>query len=128
MALAPTSRARLQASLACLGGGVLAWRTHSPFAFAFAALLVVGALLAWVAPARYAPVQRVLDRIVHGFLALLTWLLLGLVYFGLFTPLRLLRALRPGNFLEPTPAPTAHVESYLHPLPPADPARFGRQF
>ncbi len=59
------TRPRLQATLACVGTLVL-WRWRSGVGpAALAGVAAALALLAWVAPARYAPVQRALDRIIH---------------------------------------------------------------
>lgn len=84
------------------------------------------ALLAWASPPHYAPVQRLLDRVLHTLLAGLTWLLLALIYLGVFTPLRLWRALSGHDPLHRRADPTA--TTYLRPLPPAAPGRFDRQF
>jgi hypothetical protein len=109
MLMAPPLRARLQASLA----GTLA-------------LLAAGlALVAWAAPSRYAPVQRALDRLARGIVVGCTWSALGLVYFGVFTPLRLWRDLRGHDPLARKRALPGH--SYLRPLPPTPP-HFERQF
>jgi hypothetical protein len=71
-------------------------------------------------------VQRILDRFARRMLAAFTWLVLGLVYFGLFTPLRLWRTLlrRDPLRLRRDPAAT----TYLQPMRPAPAARFDRQF
>ncbi|HEX2862851.1 MAG TPA: hypothetical protein VHN79_14485 [Lacunisphaera sp.] len=93
MPLAPASRARLQATMA--SAGTLAfwlWRGGAVPAI-LAGTMAALALLAWTSPVRYAPVQRGLDRLIHLLLVSLTWLLLGLVYLLVFTPLRVFRAL-----------------------------------
>jgi len=125
MSLSPVARARLQASLACAGTLALwAWRRgQGPATLAGVAAAL--ALIAWIAPARYAPFQRALDWILHQVLAGLTWLLLGLVYFLVFTPLRCVRALAGRDPLQRRADPTA--PSYLRTLPPAS-GRFDRQF
>ena len=125
MPLAPASRARLHASLACgVTLGLWYWRGGLlPAAVAgFAAAL---ALLAWTSPARYAPVQRVLDRGVQLVLTALTWLILGVVWLLVFTPLRALRALTGNDPLRRAFDRTA--ETYLQP-PAGRPGRFDRQF
>jgi hypothetical protein len=125
MPLAPANRARLQATAACVGTLALwTWRGGAAPA-TLAGIMAALAVLAWVAPARYAPVQRVLDRGIHLLLAGITWTLLGLVYFLVFTPLRFLRGLTGRDPLARQPDPAA--ASYLQPLPPG-PRRFDRQF
>ena len=79
MALTSVSRARLQASAAS-AGTLLVWGWRGGVTarlFALAAGLL--AALAWLRPVWYAPVQRGLDRVVQALLAVLTWLLLGLI-------------------------------------------------
>jgi hypothetical protein len=126
MPLAPVTRARLQATLACAGTLALwAWRGGLVPA-ALAGLMAALALLAWTSPVRYAPVQRTLDRGVHLLLVGLTWLLLGLVFFLVITPLRVIRALTGSDPLQRRFDRTA--DSY-HRAPPAGSAgRFDRQF
>lgn len=126
MPLAPRQKARLQATAACAGGLFLWWRVGGVAAAGFAGLTAALALVAWTSPARYAPVQRVLDRVVHGVLAALTWMLLGFIYLAVFAPMRLWRRLRGIDPLHRQPDPTA--ASYLLPLPPTAPDRFDRQF
>jgi hypothetical protein len=84
------------------------------------------ALLAWVSPPHFAPIQRALDRVLHGLLAGLTWLLLALIYLGVFTPLRGWRALTRRDVLQLRRDPAA--PTYLRALPPASPDRFDRQY
>jgi len=125
MPLASFSRARLQATAASIGTLALwTWR-GGPVAATLAVIAAMLAALAWVAPARYAPVQRTLDRGLHLLLAVVTWTLLGLVYFLVFTPLRFARKLMGRDPLSRQPDPAA--PSYLRPLPPG-PRRFDRQF
>jgi hypothetical protein len=125
MPLAPVTRARLQASLAVAGTvAIWAWR-RGPVPAALAGVAAALALIAWVSPAHYAPIQRALDRGVHLLLTGLTWLLLGLVYFLVFTPLRFLRDLRGRDPLARRADPAA--ATYLRPLPPGA-GRFDRQF
>jgi hypothetical protein len=124
MSLAPVTRARLQASLACVVTlGLWLWR-RGQLPAAFAGLAAALALLAWASPPRYAPVQRALDRGVHLFLTGVTWLLLGLVWLLVLTPLRAFRALTGQDKLARTFDRTA--ATYLQ-APPA-PGRFDRQF
>lgn len=125
MPLAPVSRARLQASAASAGTLMLWWWRGGAGPATLAGVAAALAGLAWAAPARYAPVQRTLDRILHLLLAAITWVLLGLVYFLVFTPLRFVRSLTGRDPLARSPDPAA--ASYLRP-PPAGPRRFDRQF
>lgn len=125
MPLAPFTRARLQASAACVGTAALWWWRGGPVSATLAGIMAALAVLAWTAPARYAPVQRALDRLIHLLLTAITWVLLGLVYFLVFTPLRFVRSLAGRDPLARAPDPAA--ASYLQP-PPAGPRRFDRQF
>ena len=119
------TRARIQATLACFGTlAIWYWRGGVGPA-ALAGLAATLALVAWVSPPLYAPVQRALDRGVRLILAALTWLILGVVWLLVFTPLRAFRSLTGRDPLRRTFDRTA--ESYL--LPPAGGAsRFDRQF
>jgi hypothetical protein len=112
MPLAPFNRARLQASAACVGTAALWWWRGGPVPATLAGIMAALAVLAWAAPAQYAPVQRTLDR-------------LGLVYFLIFAPLRFVRSLTGRDPLSRAPDPAA--VSYLQP-PRAGPVRFDRQF
>jgi hypothetical protein len=119
------TRPRLQATLACAGTLVL-WRWRGgPGPAALAGLAAALALVAWVAPARYAPVQRALDRGLHWLLAALTWTLLAVVYLLVFTPWHAMRRLARRDVLRRRPDPAA--ASYLQPLPPGQ-GNFDRQF
>jgi len=126
MALAPHRRARLQATAACAGTLFIWWRLGGVIPGVVAGVAGCFALLAWVSPPRYAPVQRGLDRVLHVLLTGLTWLLLALIYLGVFAPLRLWRALTGQDPLRRRADPAA--TTYLRPLPPAAPGRFDRQF
>lgn len=126
MAFTPASRARLQATLAATGAlGIWWWRGGliPPILFSVLAVLAV---VAWMAPLKYAPIQRGLDRIVNGLLAALTWLLLGVVYFGLFTPWRLWRAVARKDPLDRRY--DSRAATYLRAVPPGATGRFDRQF
>jgi hypothetical protein len=126
MASAPVTRSRLQATFACAGAfSFFCWRGGPVLATA-AGITASLALLAWFSPSGYAPVQRTLDRIVHAALTALTWILLGVVYLLLFTPIRLCRAMTGNDPLQRRADSTANT--YLRPLPPAVPGRFDRQF
>jgi hypothetical protein len=126
MAFTPVTRGRLQASLACVGTLIAWWRLGGLLPAVLAGLAAALAVLAWVTPGVYAPIQRMLDRMLHGMLAVLTWITLGLVYFGVFTPWRLWRAVTRHDPLERRP--DAIASSYLRASPPAAPGRFDRQF
>lgn len=119
-------RMRLQAT-AALAVGVALWLWFGGvWSAAFAGVLAALALLAWVSPARYAPVQHGLDMFAQGIATGFSWLLLGLIYFGLFTPVRLLSALFGKDPLKLRAR--AGGASYLEPLPPPSEDRFKRQF
>ena len=119
------TRARLQATCAGLGTLALWWWRGGAVPATLAVIAATLALLAWVSPAHYAPVQRTLDRMIHVVLTGLTWVLLGLVYFLVFTPLRLIRGWGGRDPLERRAEPAR--ASYLRPLPPGA-GRFDRQF
>lgn len=94
--MAPAShlRSRLQATVAsgvtfCLW----LWRGNQ-IAATLAIIAAILALIAWIFPRHYRPISRFFDRIAHGVLVAFTWFVLGLVYFGLFAPIRLWRDLR----------------------------------
>ena len=126
MPLAPISRARLQATLACAGAcAFFAWRGGPGPAIA-AGVTGALALLAWFVPRGYAPVQRGLDRVLHFVLAAFTWVLLGLFYLLVFVPLRLWRGVTGHDPLHRRP--DAKATTYLQPVPPAAANRFDRQF
>jgi hypothetical protein len=91
-----------------------------------ACVTAVLALMAWLIPRAYAPVQRGLDRVIHLALTAFTWLLLGLLYLLVFTPLRLGHAIFGRDPLQRRPDPAA--TTYLRSLPPAAANRFDRQF
>ena len=126
MAIAPVPRARLQATLAWLGTLLLWWRIGGILPAMAAGATGSLALLAWVSPGHFAPVQRASDRALRYLLAGLTWLLLALIYLGVFTPLRGWRALTRRDGLQRQR--DAAATTYLRPLPPAAPDRFDRQF
>jgi hypothetical protein len=105
---------------------LLWWRIGGVWPAAAAGVAGALALLAWSSPAHYAPVQRALDRVLHTLLAGLTWFLLAVIYFGIFTPLRGWRVLTRTDPVRRRPDPAA--TTYLRPLPPATPGRFDRQF
>ncbi len=126
MAFTPATRARLQASLACGGTLIAWWRLGGLLPAILAGIAAALALVAWAMPGRYAPIQRTLDRVLNGMLAVLTWITLGLVYFGVFTPWRLWRTLTRHDPLERRR--DAAASTYLCASPPAASGRFDRQF
>jgi len=126
MAHSPVNRARLQASLACAGGLLFGWKIGGFLGASVAGIAVVLVLLAWFAPLHFLPVQRVFDCVTQALVTGISWLLLGLLYFGLFTPMRCWRVLFRRDPLAMNANPTA--TTYLQPLPPAVPDGFKRQF
>jgi hypothetical protein len=125
MDLTPVTRARLQAALAVLIAVLIWWYHRGPLSAVLAAVATILALLAWLSPSHHAPVQRLLDRSARRLVAGFSWLVLALVYFGVFTPLRWLRACvcRPLLTLRPD-----RRDTYLQPLPPRPRQHFERQF
>jgi drug/metabolite transporter (DMT)-like permease len=126
MALSTASRARLQATLAVAGTLLFWWKRGGVIATVIAIVAVLLALGAWAAPALYAPVQRECDRVLKLLLAALTWLLLGLVYLTIFTPLRAWWKIRGRDPLQRRSDPQART--YLQSVPPASAGSFDRQF
>jgi hypothetical protein len=126
MPLAPANRARLHAVLACTGIVIVWWRFPSPLTWAMLALASVLALIACFAPGAYVPIQRGLDAFTRMLLMAVTWALLAVVYFGLFTPLRIWRLLIGKDPLNLGRSPLSRTPSYLQPSPAA--SRFERQF
>lgn len=80
--------------------------------------------LAWLAPALFAPIQRAIDAFIHGLVTAVSWVLLAVVYFGVFSPIRIWRTLAGTDSLRRRRDPAA--TSYLEPAPA--PSRFDRQF
>ena len=81
-------RARLQVTLGCVGAVAIWWWRGGAVTAVVAGIAGVLALVAWLAPTRFAPIQRSIDRGLHFVLVVLTWILLGFVYFLIFTPFR----------------------------------------
>lgn len=125
MPLAPAYRARLQASLACAGAATMAFFFRHPATLVVFSVATLLAIVAWTSPRLYAPVQRGLDAITHAFLAAITWTVFGLVYFGVFTPFRFVRALTTRDPLALRRPPVN--DSYFQPISSSGP-RFDRQF
>ena len=130
MAIAPATRARFQATVACAGTLLLWWRHGGPLTATLTLLAAALASLAWLSPPRYTPVQRILDRLTHALLAAFSWLVLAVVYFGLFAPVRLGLALTGRDPLRrpPQTRTSARPATYLQPLPPPAARHFERQF
>ncbi len=119
-------RMRLQAMAACVGGLVLWWRFGGAAFAVLEGLLLIAALLAWVLPERYRPLQRVLDLFANGLVVGVSWLLLGLVYFGIFTPLKWLCVLAGRDPLRVRRRPVEG--SYLLPLSSSPSESYKRQY
>lgn len=118
-------RPRIQATITVLITTAL-WLSHRtalPATLAITAATL--ALLAWFFPPAYAPFSRAFEKLGHLILTAFTWLALGLIYFGVFTPLRLWRSLRRHDPLHRRFDPAA--PTYLRPLPQTPP-NFTRQF
>jgi len=126
MSTVSTTRMRLQAMGACTGGLVLWWRFGGVFPAALTGLFASLALVAWVAPVRYLPVQRGFDFLTRLIVAGFSWVMLGLVYFCVFTPLRIIGTLVGRDPLRLKQA--SETTTYLQPVPPATAGRFNRQF
>ena len=126
MPLAPRSRARLQATIAGAGGILLWWRAPNGATTAIAVVTGTLAALAWLLPGYYAPVQRGFDRLTHALVSALTWLVLGIVYFCLFMPMRIWRAMLRHDPLRLRRDSTA--SSFLQSIAPPSPRHFNRQF
>jgi len=91
--------------------------------------LVVGGLLvvpALVAPRALAPVYRVWMAAAEGLGWVNTRILLGIVFYGLITPMGLIRRLRGGDAMRRRGDPGA--ESYRVPKPPRSGTHMNRQF
>ena len=121
-----TPRARVQATAAFVGGLVLWWRVGGVYLAVLAGVLALLTLLAWIAPERYKPMQRVFDMITRVFVAGFSWVMLGLVYFCLFTPIRLIGSMMGRDPLRLKPGRSN--ATYLSELPSAQTGRFDRQF
>lgn len=126
MAFASGYRSRWQATLAFAGSLLLWWRMSSPPFAIVATVTFVFACLAWLAPAAYAPVQRGFDFVLHLLLTGITWVLLAMVFCGVFVPIRLWRTM---TRREPFPLrPDRALATYFQPVPPPTSNRFDRQF
>lgn len=120
------SRTRLQATVASAVALAIWWRIGGLWPAALTCVLAALALLAWFSPSRYAPAQHGLDALARWIASGFSWLLLGLIYFGLFMPLRWFGALL-GK--DPLKLKTRDGGvSYLEPMPQPGSERFKRQF
>jgi hypothetical protein len=116
---------RLQATGAAVGGALLLWRWGG-YAFGIlAGILAVFALCAWLAPERYRPIQRVFDFLTRVLVSAVSWFLLALVYFGIFTPAGLISGLFGWN---PMHRRSGGAVTNLLPLSPQPPEHFKRQY
>jgi hypothetical protein len=120
-----STRARLQTTIGLIVATSLWWWHRGPVSAVFTGIASILALLAWFSPARFAPIGNGLDRVAQAILVAFTWMALGLVYFGVFMPLRLGWILRGRNPLERDPQHDA--STYLIRLAPK-PSRFERPF
>jgi choline-glycine betaine transporter len=85
------------------------------------------AVLAWFLPPVYAPIQRSLDRVFRSIAKATSWIVLAMVYFLFFTPLRFALGLwgkDPLRLRQKHPVPA----TFLQTQPPARPGRFDRLF
>ncbi|MFT3869504.1 MAG: hypothetical protein QM715_13705 [Nibricoccus sp.] len=126
MTTASPLRMRLQATAALIVGLVIWLRLRGLWPAAFSGILAALALLAWTSPARYRPVQHGLDILARWIATGFSWLLLGLIYFGLFAPVRWLGALSGRDPLKLKAR--ADGASYLEPIQAPAEDRFTRQF
>lgn len=127
MALTTASplRMRLQATAAMAVGLALWLRFGGVWPASFAGVLAALALLAWTSPSRYSPVQHGLDVFARWIATGFSWLLLGVIYFGLFAPVHWFSALLGRN---PLKLKATTDGSYLEPVRPPLADRFTRQF
>lgn len=91
MTLNPSnSRMRTQATVAAAVSTLIYWRVGGTGPLMLALTLGGLAVLAWAVPAGYRPVFILLDRVIQILVQGVSWVLLALVYFGIFTPFRIL--------------------------------------
>jgi hypothetical protein len=122
----PDRKPRLQATVAAiLALGLWLW-LRGPLPAVVAIVVSSLAGLAWLAPSAYAPVHRGIECLAHATAMAVSWLLLGLVYLGIFVPLRLWRAATRNDALGFRRDPCA--TTYLKPLSPPRPGRFERMY
>jgi len=77
-----------------LGASVVLWKTRALWALGFTIFAGGLCLLAVATPRAYAPFGRVLDGLQERTVRAFSWVVLGLVFALVFTPGRLLFALR----------------------------------
>jgi hypothetical protein len=107
-------------------GLVMLWRGHLTRATVVLTLGGVVALAGLVIPTRLGPVERAWMGLAHLLSKVTTPLFMGLVYFGVLTPLGVLRKLVGGGRLSPT---TREASRWMVPTAPADRReRMERQF
>jgi hypothetical protein len=125
MPLSSANRSRLHATVGCAVAGLLWWRTRAP-AFAVVWALAIGLLaLACLNPRRYEPVQRLFTTFGRIVTATITWIILGLVYFLIFTPAHWWNRLV-GR--EPLGSRRSTDTSFFHDFPAKALGRFERQY
>lgn len=117
---------RLQATFAAAGGALLWWRIGGPVCASVFGFFSALAVIAWLLPRHFEPVQRVFDFLTHLLVAGASWVLLAAVYFGVFAPLRLWFCLRGKDLLQRRPSTGAQTN--LSPLPGSVPEHFNRQY
>jgi hypothetical protein len=119
------SIAGLTAAVCFAGLGWMRWHARWNVALLSAAALML--LLAMAAPRIWEPIQATVDRAVRALMAIVTWLLLGVVFIFCFVPGRLiLLALRRDPLRR---APDPALGTYWEPMPgPRGAGRFRRQF
>ena len=126
MSRVPSIRPRLQATIALVVAVGVWLALGNRIAAGVAVVMAILAVLAWAAPAAYAPVHRGLERGAHALAAAVSWVLLGGAYLGLFLPLRLWRSITRRDPL--ALRPDERSDTFLRPVPPAHPERFRRMF
>ncbi len=120
-------RSLLGTAFAATLTGCLWLRLHTEWSLGFFAFALALFALAVAAPRLFAPVQAALDRFGRAVAAVLTVLILGLLFLVVFVPGRLVLAMLRRDPLHRRPDPAR--ASYWEPLSPAGPIdRFRRQY
>jgi len=125
MALSAANRSRLHATLACVIAGGLWWRTRAVAFATIGTIALVLFALAWINPRLYEPVQRLFTAFGRVLTAVFTWVVLGLVYFFVFTPLRVWNRIF-GR--DPLGLRAASNTGFLHEFRPKTLGQFERQY